>query len=442
MSEPFEVTAAPQTSRPVITSTTSSLPHLHFVMGSAKHRQQPSRHLPGRGQTPASEPQHHSDQRPFHVRLIQAQQLERTALEEQKQERKAQLGETDLKRIERNAFRRQARAENAAELYTRELTAVIQEQGFTQNLHFTQIPEGGDAVLVVQLSDLHFNEVVDLPSNRYDFTVASQRLAKLAQRVKQLGKSYGANKVVVACLGDFLNSDRRADEALSNATNRSVASFIAVQILQAFLLDLRQEFVVDVYAIAGNESRVNQELGWSDAVATDSYDLKLYGMLWLVLKDCAGFNFCGFHANELLFEVMGHTFLCLHGHQIKGEIQKRVQQITGKYANQGVIVDFTLFGHVHASYIGDFHARNASLVGSNAYSESALGYSSKAAQNVHIVTGRKTNPTGEVGTIDGMKVDLQDVNGIAPYRFNSKEPLVPSATNTIHPTSIVHKVAA
>ena len=44
-------------------------------------------------------------------------------------------------------------------------------------------------MLVVQLSDLHFNEVVDLPSNRYDFTVASQRLAKLAQRIKQLGRA-------------------------------------------------------------------------------------------------------------------------------------------------------------------------------------------------------------------------------------------------------------
>jgi predicted phosphodiesterase len=411
-------------------------------MGSAKHRHQPSRHLPGRGQGPATDQQLQKDDRPFNVRLLQAQHTERSALASQKEERKAQLGEADLKRIERNAFRRQARAENAAELYTRELTAVIQEQGFTRKLHFTPIPEGGDAVLVVQLSDLHFNEVVDLPSNRYDFTVASQRLAKLAQRIKQLGKSYGANKVVVACLGDFLNSDRRADEALSNATNRSVASFIAAQILQAFLLDLRQEFAVDLYAIAGNESRVNQELGWSDAVATDSYDLKLYGMLWLMLKDCAGFKFCGFHANELLFEVMGHTFLCLHGHQIRGDIQKQVQQIAGKYANQGVIVDFTMFGHIHASYIGDFHARNASLVGSNAYSESALGYSSKAAQNVHIVTGRKTNPTGAVGTIDGMKVDLQDTSGITPYPFNANEPLTPSTTNTVHPTSIVHKVAA
>ncbi|MFM7677124.1 MAG: hypothetical protein ACKO5F_16440, partial [Synechococcus sp.] len=184
----------------------------------------------------------------------------------------------DTNRIERKAFREHARIENAVGAYTRELSALLEERSFSRGVQLSAIAEGGEAVLIVQLSDLHFNERVDLPSNRYDFTIAAARLAKLAARVKQLGRSYSASKVVIACLGDFLNSDRRADEALSNATNRSVASFIAVQILQAFLLDLRQQFVVDVYAIAGNESRVNQELGWSDAVATDSYDLKLYGM--------------------------------------------------------------------------------------------------------------------------------------------------------------------
>jgi len=53
-------------------------------------------------------------------------------------------------------------------------------------------------------------------------------------------------------------------------------------------------------------------------------------------------------------------------------------------------------------------ARNASLVGSNAYSEAGLNYCSKAAQNLHLVT-----PSG----IDGMKVDLQDTSGIRPYRL-------------------------
>ena len=118
----------------------------------------------------------------------------------------------DTSRIERKAFREHARVENAAAAYARELAALLVERGFTQDLLFSEAPTGGEAVLVVQLSDLHFNERVELPSNRYDFSVAAARLAKLAGRVKQLGRSYGAAKVVIACLGDFLNSDRRLDE--------------------------------------------------------------------------------------------------------------------------------------------------------------------------------------------------------------------------------------
>ena len=193
------------------------------------------------------------------------------------------------------------------------------------------------------------SERVELPSNRYDFQVAAARLAKLAARVKQLGRSYGASKVVIACLGDFLNSDRRLDELLSNATNRSKATLLAVDILRAFLLDLRSEFALEVYGITGNESRVHPELGWCDELATDSYDLMIYSILKRGFQGVEGIAFCGFQANELLFEVMGRTFLCLHGHQVGANLQKSVQEITGKYASRGITVDYTLFeiGRAH-----------------------------------------------------------------------------------------------
>ena len=183
---------------------------------------------------------------------------------------KARQAQADTNRIERKAFREHARIENAVAAYTRELCARLDEQQFTRGIQLTPIPEGGDSVLIVQLSDLHFNEQVDLPSNQYNFTIAAQRLRKLAQRVKQLGASYGARKVVVACLGDFLNSDRRLDELQSNATNRSCAAMLAVEILKTFLLDLRDQFQIEVYGITGNESRVTKELGWSDPLATDN----------------------------------------------------------------------------------------------------------------------------------------------------------------------------
>ena len=399
-------------------------------MGSAKHRQQPARHLPGRGPTPAISNEQDRETLQFNVRLAKARQAQ-----------------ADINRIERKAFREHARIENAVAAYTRELCARLDEQQFTKGIQLTSIPEGGDSVLIVQLSDLHFNEQVNLPSNQYNFTIAAQRLRKLAQRVKQLGKSYGARKVVVACLGDFLNSDRRLDELLSNSTNRSRATLLAVDILRAFLLDLREQFELEVYGITGNESRVNKELGWSDELATDSYDLMIYEILKRGFAGTEGINFCGFRANELLFEVMGRTFLCLHGHQIGANVQKSVQEITGKYAAQGITVDYTLFGHLHASAIGDYHARNASLVGSNAYSEAGLNFCSKAAQNVHIVTAAPaTDPKAKqakpaAATIDGMKVDLQDVTGIEPYVFNREwEAYSPKSERKLHTPSVVYQV--
>ena len=99
----------------------------------------------------------------------------------------------DAQRIERKAFREHARIENAVTAYARELGALLDERGFTQELLLSD-PEGpGEAVLIVQLSDLHFNEPVELPSNRYDFTVAAARHAKLTGRVNQLGRSYSAS---------------------------------------------------------------------------------------------------------------------------------------------------------------------------------------------------------------------------------------------------------
>jgi hypothetical protein len=202
-----------------------------------------------------------------------------------------------------------------------------------------------------------------------------------------------------------------------------------------------------VYGITGNESRVSKELGWSDALATDSYDLMIYEILKRGFAGTEGINFCGFRANELLFEVMGRTFLCLHGHQIGANVQKSVQEIAGKYAAQGITVDYTLFGHLHASAIGDYHARNASLVGSNAYSEAGLNFCSKAAQNVHIVTAapaadpkaKQAKPAA--ATIDGMKVDLQDVTGIEPYVFNREwEAYSPKSESKLHTPSVVYQV--
>lgn len=321
----------------------------------------------------------------------------------------------DIQRIERKAFREHARIENAVTAYNEALVQELKEIG--ASLQGCDVRTGAfdpeSAALVIHLSDNHFNELVNLPTNRFDFTVAAKRLQLLASKAKRLGAAYNVQKVVVFFGGDLMNSDRRLDELLAMSTNRARATILAVHLYKQFLLDLRTEFFVDVFGVTGNESRAKDNLGWVDVVATDSYDYTIYAMLQAVFDavEDKGMRFHDFQANEVVFQIHGETFLGVHGHQVNATDQKKCQAIIGKYAAKGVNVTHILCGHIHATVISDYVSRNASLVGSNAYSEEALGFVSKAAQNIHIVTSQG---------LDGFKADLQNVDGVEGYEIISK----------------------
>ena len=142
----------------------------------------------------------------------------------------------------------------------------------------------------------------------------------------------------------------------------------------------------------------------------DKWGKTIYARLQAVFEatEDDGFNFHEFQANDVVFSVHGQTFLGIHGHQINATDQKKVQAMIGKYAAKGITINHILCGHIHSTMVSDYVSRNASLVGSNAYSEEALGFVSKAAQNVHIVT-----PQG----LDGVKCDLQNVDGVEGYEI-------------------------
>ena len=328
---------------------------------------------------------------------------------------KANQRMADQNRIANKAFREHARIENAVTAYNEAILAELEQHGaaLSDCPRRTGPLDPKAAAMVVHLSDNHFNELVNLPTNRFDFEVASKRLALLAQKAKLLGKAYGVERIVVFFGGDLMNSDRRLDELLAMSTNRARATVLAVHLYKQFLLDLRADFFVDCFGVAGNESRAKENLGWVDVVATDSYDFTIYAMLQAVFDaaEDKGMRFHDFQANEVVFSIHNETFLGLHGHQVNATDQKKCQAIIGKYAAKGINVTHILCGHIHASVISDYVSRNASLVGSNAYSEEALGFISKAAQNLHLVT-----PQG----LDGFKADLQNVDGVDGYEIISR----------------------
>jgi predicted phosphodiesterase len=312
----------------------------------------------------------------------------------------------DLNRISNKAFREDARLENALVEYNKELIKLLKKESVEVKL--TKNKHNSECVLICQIADTHFNELVELESNKYDFKIASKRLQKYAYLVKKYAKFHKANKILIAITGDLLNSDRRLDEKLSMATNRSKSTFLSVHLLKHFILDLNEVSEVQVCCVTGNESRVNEELGWVDIVASDNYDFTIFEMLRLLLPNI---NFIRGNALELVVEVNGKNMLVIHGHQLGKMDTNQISKIISKYSAKGVIIDFVICGHLHETMIKDNVARSSSLVGSNAYSENALNLTGTAAQNIYCFT---TDGRHDI------RIDLQETDQWEGYDINEE----------------------
>jgi len=318
---------------------------------------------------------------------------------------------SDTSRIERKSVREYARLDNAVSEYNKELIKILDRYNlskFTIQHKYYQ----NEAAGILHLTDAHFNELVNLVINKYDFKIAAKRCKLFVDEAREYFKLKNIRNVLFAITGDLLNSDRRLDELLNQATNRSKATFLATRIIELMILDLNQDFNITVANVTGNESRVNKDVAWSDVLATDNYDFTIFNILNYIFKGCKGINFViNEDPTEQVVKVAGKNILLVHGNQkvLKQKLEAGIQSIKGKYTAMGTIIDFVLLGHLHSARIGDVYARGSSIVGANAYSNRELQLTSRASQNIHIIY---TNDR-----IDSIKIDLQDVSNIEGYNI-------------------------
>lgn len=322
----------------------------------------------------------------------------------------------DIQRVERKAFREFSRIDNMILSMHQELKDLLINQDF-HDFTLRHESDSNVPVGVVQLSDIHFNELInDLDDNRFNFDIASQRLHKLIRKAKPIFKANGVKEIALMLTGDLLNSDRRLDEITNAATNRSRAIFLAVDIIQQLILDLNIDFNVTVASITGNESRVGEHVHFSDFLAGDSYDIVIHNMLTYLFKDSDGIKFIPVNNPvECVVNVNNNNILILHGNLHKGIARNpevEIEKIKARYANRGILISYVLCGHIHCAQISDLYARSSGLPGSNSYSERALNLSGRASQNVYLVHN-------QFGEIDGIKIDLQNVDGEPKYDFDN-----------------------
>lgn len=332
--------------------------------------------------------------------------LDRLNLDEELLEQNVKLGFqkqklADLRRIENKSFREHARKYNAVEGYIQELKEVFDKN----SLHTKTVKHNTKCkgkVGVLHLSDLHFNELVNLEHNKYDFHIAGQRLRFFVEQAIKYFKADGVATVFVAFTADLMNSDRRLDELLATATNRSRATFCAVDILNQVILDLNKHFNVKVGWVNGNEGRVGKDVGFVDQIASDNYDEVILRTMSYYFKDAKGVEFIEPQDSlEMVVNIAGQNLLLVHGHTMGRDTSKGITKLKAKHAAQGNIIDYIIFGHIHEAYISDTFARSGSPVGDNAYSDKALNLTGRASQNIYIFS--------EDGNRNGIKIDLQNI---------------------------------
>ena len=317
----------------------------------------------------------------------------------------------DAQRVERKAFREHARVFNCYESLNDNLIEILSKHKFKSPKTPKAVSEGG--VGIIHFSDIHINELIDLPFNKYDVKICSQRIQKYITKAKAHFKANDCSRVVVCFGGDLLNSDRRLDEITAQATNRTQAMVLAVEIFQQAIRDLAKDYSIDVVWVCGNEGRVNQEIGFNNTVASDNYDHAIPMILSHLFLDFEGVNFhMPENAMEVVFNVNGKNVCLIHGHGGGGGTpDKKASSMRSKYAERGICIDFVIWGHIHEAIINELYARSGSPAGANSYSDGALGLGGKASLNCYTVSS--------LGEISGMVVPLQEYSEYEGYDIDA-----------------------
>lgn len=317
----------------------------------------------------------------------------------------------DISNAKGKRFREYSRIDNCLEELSSNIFKILSKTKFN-NYRPKKINIDNEYVGIVHWSDLHFNEYVNIESNKFDWDIASKRIKKHVSYCIKLFNQFNVNKIFVAGTGDFLNSDRRLDELLINCDNRAKAIVLAFDILRQAILELSYYFNVSCVFVCGNESRLDLDINNTKKLVSNNFDYTISLMLNAYFKNNENVNvLIPENPEECVVNINGKDILLLHGHKgINNDIEGSLSKIITKNNKvKKCNVEYSLFGHIHSSYISDNFARSGSLTGDNEYSFNKLQLTTKASQNCYIVSKND---------IHGFKIDLQNVDGIKGYIYD------------------------
>lgn len=328
--------------------------------------------------------------------------------------RKENIRKTNKLNHERKAFNKQLKELSELEDLNKELIEILKElKPLTiKDLCQKRIKTDNSDILLVQLSDLHINELTnEFRETNFGIETASKRLQKFANEIKKEIKNRKIDKVVLFMTGDICNSDSILSKQANNSSNKATSIIMAFKLLKQFICDIYLECQnIYIGAVCGNEGRLQgTDIFFTDEnLVTNSPDYIVYNMLSEIFEDFEDIKFLDGRNAEQVVNINGQNILFTHGVAYqKGEVNKSVMQTIARYSDKGVNIRFCVFGHLHSAFLSDFFMRSSSLVGNNSYASTMLNLNSRASQNIAIIS--------HDGTIIPMVIDLQNIDTYNGY---------------------------
>ena len=303
----------------------------------------------------------------------------------------------DKLRIERKVNREVIRKDNIQSSFEESVLEFLNKEGLGKVKQkdifkgcFTSCPN-----LIVQLSDLHFGKVVDLPNNTFNMNIARKRLNTYYKKVRQIIEHDDIKIVNIIFTGDMFNNEHHIDSLLTNEDTRAKNFIEGVDIVAEFIEkihDIPEVQLVVVGGVVGNESRIkgNEYQSNVNKIANNNFDTMMFGMLKRLYKNV---DSIAFHNNcDALYEVQevatGIHIAYIHGDKLKKHTDDEILKMKIKLEERyGIKIRYVIMGHIHSTAITSNWGRSGSIVGLDEYaSDSVLNIPvGTASQNVYYV---------------------------------------------------------
>ena len=306
------------------------------------------------------------------------QKLIKKELELKKEKIKIQDMRTQLNK----EIREQARKENLGEILEDKMNEFHMQPRMINDKYV--LHKGSEKQAILQISDIHYGETVDIFLNKYDSDICKKRINYLIDKTIEYCQMNDINILNVFMLGDLISNEHYTTIRLANREN-TIEQIIGVsELLSEAIMKLSEHIpFVTIGMTCGNHERVHDK---KDNLNKDNLTGLIKEFLMLRLANVSNITFLeNKYDDELITaNILGNFVVGTHGDKVD---KKQMSYQLSSLINEKI--DILLVGHFHEIQTQVHHetlvVRNGSVVGSNEYSRN-LNLHTRPCQRLLIIS--------------------------------------------------------